>query len=1011
MKYDAFISYRHLPKDLFVAKNIHRTLETAKIPQKIQLETGKKRINRVFRDQEELAIGSDLSENIEAALKESEYLIVICSPQTRESEWVMKEIDTFISLHGRNHILAVLVDGEPEDSFPRQILTDDAGNPVEPLAADVRGNSNREILSKIKSEGIRLVAAILGCDYDDLRQRHRERIMKRNMLIAGIAAVLGISFGIYNAYNLARINENYQQKLINESKVIAKTSGQLLEAGNRRDAALVAMEGLPVNGSDRPFVPQAQYALSEALMSYQLGGEFSADKLLDHTVNVSDFRYYPEQNLLISLDTSHTLYLWNVKDGTLLFELGAGYFDGFPAKIITFGLYKGNVIEVTEKEIISLDIDGNLNYRKRLSDLSYFSKAKISPSGRYIFITDNNSLWVYDSETGENVKELGLAGIEEFSDYIFGSEMAFLSDTVLAIECVSTGHNSKVIEIFWEENKYDYVEVENNYILGLNFTVDGDLVVCSMDRTDFDSYSSAPMYIQKFDDFSSEPVFTATCDYDNSQRNYTANKVLSRKYEADGSHKSELIVNACKSLYVLDMETGKIINKIVPDGEITGLMIDEDSSSLYVGTLNGNYYIMDSETGLSKQNGSDSVEAAIIDMYEDDDILIIRPYMSPELIVKSDIKDDSAVLVDSFDIPKYNADNAVVSPDGSKYVVSRHTAIDSDSNSFKVYYEIFDAMTDEKLDEFTADNAAVGKISFADNDTIVIYNSEVLIYHGISDKKTETLSLTGDSEFSVYDPVFSASGEYLVLYSTTESDIRIVDVKNKNIIASKTLCSPDDYESMPNAIAISNDGTKVYYVNGLAEFYCYDLGKDEVSRILDELTPIGLSLSDDGNYLLLNCTDGFLRVVDTKDYNIADTVEFHGEYGCLMKLSADNTKLFLQGADYLFRVYDLKHKEYVYEAASQNDKILQIFEDRNNNLVIYRDKLSLYLMDMQSFGLLSRFDRGLVYLAKDQSVISSDDTDIYRFRLKSLDDLALEAKNQFGDHELSLRERRMYGLE
>ena len=51
----------------------------------------------------------------------------------------MKEIDTFIELHGRENVLAVLVDGEPVDSFPHQLCVDENGNPVEPLAADVRG--------------------------------------------------------------------------------------------------------------------------------------------------------------------------------------------------------------------------------------------------------------------------------------------------------------------------------------------------------------------------------------------------------------------------------------------------------------------------------------------------------------------------------------------------------------------------------------------------------------------------------------------------------------------------------------------------------------------------------------------------------------------------------------------------------------------------------------------------------------------------------------------------------
>ena len=161
MKYDAFISYRHSELDMFVAKKIHKGLETFKVPRQVKKIGGKSKITRVFRDQEELPIGSDLGDNITSALRESEYLLVICSPRTPESYWVQKEIDTFISLHPRDHILAILVEGEPNESFPSQLLNDENGNPVEPLAADVRGDNIKEVNKKLKTEIIRLAAPIL----------------------------------------------------------------------------------------------------------------------------------------------------------------------------------------------------------------------------------------------------------------------------------------------------------------------------------------------------------------------------------------------------------------------------------------------------------------------------------------------------------------------------------------------------------------------------------------------------------------------------------------------------------------------------------------------------------------------------------------------------------------------------------------------------------------------------------------------------------------------------------
>ena len=117
-KYDAFISYRHTEPDKSIAEKLHKMLETYRVPSKIAKKIGKKKINRVFRDREELPTSSNLASSIEEALINSEYLIVICSPRTPQSKWVLKEIETFSKLHGHDKILALLVEGEPIESFP-----------------------------------------------------------------------------------------------------------------------------------------------------------------------------------------------------------------------------------------------------------------------------------------------------------------------------------------------------------------------------------------------------------------------------------------------------------------------------------------------------------------------------------------------------------------------------------------------------------------------------------------------------------------------------------------------------------------------------------------------------------------------------------------------------------------------------------------------------------------------------------------------------------------------------
>ena len=99
-QYKAFISYRHTEPDASIAKKLHTMIENYAIPGNIQKTLGIRKMGRVFRDQEELPIGSDLNDNISSALQESEYLIVICSKETPQSYWVLKEIETFISRMG-----------------------------------------------------------------------------------------------------------------------------------------------------------------------------------------------------------------------------------------------------------------------------------------------------------------------------------------------------------------------------------------------------------------------------------------------------------------------------------------------------------------------------------------------------------------------------------------------------------------------------------------------------------------------------------------------------------------------------------------------------------------------------------------------------------------------------------------------------------------------------------------------------------------------------------------------
>ena len=192
-KYIAFISYRHAELDSAIAKSLHSLIEQYRIPRGVQ-KTGKKRLGVVFRDQEELHAASDLSHEIQNALNATEYLIVICSKNSVESPWVTREVDHFLENHDRSQVFTVLASGEPMEVFPPQLTRTPEGEPIEPLAVDIRADTISGSRKKLRKELPRLISAMLKCPYDALVMREQKRKTRRIMSIAAGAMAILLGF-------------------------------------------------------------------------------------------------------------------------------------------------------------------------------------------------------------------------------------------------------------------------------------------------------------------------------------------------------------------------------------------------------------------------------------------------------------------------------------------------------------------------------------------------------------------------------------------------------------------------------------------------------------------------------------------------------------------------------------------------------------------------------------------------------------------------------------------------
>ena len=439
--YDAFISYRHSELDKFVAENLHRQLESFRLPKKVVENAEHKgadghkaevrtRITRVFRDKDELPLTNNLEDPIRKALEGSECLIVICSPRLKESIWCKKEIETFISMHGREKVFAVLVEGEPEDSFPEELLsweetvtrpdgsTEVVKHLLEPWAADVRGADRRAVLKAMKTEILRLLAPMFGLQYDDLRQRHRERRMRRILSASLAVAGVCLAFGAVSTSMALRIssqkaeiasqNEELfkqqeqiqtqnEQLMQNQALSLAENSLDRLSKGDRIGAIQLATQALTeYDGMEMPYTARAQYALTESLYVYdsRIGikplYQFETKGIINFT------KVSPDGKLFLTCDASEGLILWDVGTGKQIKNLPDNHMNSERSCTFVGSERVAYFGEKGEVEIYDISTGDTTCFER-----GFYSALFADEEGKYLVLSSLFDIMVYDANSME----------------------------------------------------------------------------------------------------------------------------------------------------------------------------------------------------------------------------------------------------------------------------------------------------------------------------------------------------------------------------------------------------------------------------------------------------------------------------------------------------------------------------------------------------------------------------------------------------------------------------------
>lgn len=999
MKYDAFISYRHLMPDEYVAKKVHKGLETLRIPKKIQKEIGKSRINRVFRDMEELPVGSDLGANIMAALEESEYLIVISSPKTKESYWCNQEVENFVRMHGRDKVLVVLAEGEPYESFPEQLLKDEEGNAVEPFAADFRGTTRKEINKKAKTELVRLAAAILGIDFDDLKQRQKERKTRRNMILALGVAAFAFVFGGFSVYNLARINEEYQQKLVNESKVLAAKSADVLETGDRKTAALIAMEGIPESG-ERPLVPESLYALSKALGVYDYNTVLSSETVINADYSIKKFCNNATNDIVGILDDNGNVYVWDLKAGEMLYEIQAEYINGILVPVFDIGITEesSTLVVVSQNGVRGYDLSGSMVYEYTLEQPILEGKVSEYNNCLAIEYAENGVDYYPDTVaviSPEDGKELGVyhndcpAPYSDVIDFINTGSMVIVGHMQMDGE----ENYVSVYDTAHEEfnNKNLLIKNDTTISAGFAFTADDvGVIIASAPYETIGDGREISVDLQYYSLAYDNRTWNTTVDYYIQYSNKLDYQI---EILGDGKPFEKSLITAGRSIYIVDNATGEIVDQIKSDSLFSDTIVGGDifAVSTEAGFLR--FYIY--SEGVKNPFFERKLASNIAQIGMTDTKFITIDGTSPSARIY--YSNNTQYFDKTYTVDGYSNDG-MSSPDGKYYYI----ASEEENNSSGRIFTVCKSSNHKKVGEFRADYAYYSGVQFIDNDTIFVptYDLE-LIFYSISEDKKEVIK--SDIDAKDFGMNVSDNKKYFVLFSYKFADVYDLTTRKK------VLHKDFDYDI--SACTITSAGDYFYLFDDEYRVHKIDTKTGE-----DELFDLGygvleLAISPDDSKLIINCDDNKLRVLDAKSKKEKVAFDFVANREGYLKTSPDGKYVFAQSSNNFFRIYDIEKGTIVLLTDAIDSKIRRISFNEETGVLAVSTVADMYLLDMKSVGLLAYVPSGRFYINGTNQIITGSNSNIYVFNYMDAEELKKEARKRYGDSQLSEEQRLIFGIE
>jgi ABC-type glycerol-3-phosphate transport system substrate-binding protein len=278
LDYDGFISYSHAADDLLAPR-----LQTGL--QRFAKPWWKRRALRIFRDESSLSANPHLWSSITDALDQSDWFVLLLSPDAADSEWVNQEVEYWLEHKDPGRIIPVVTDGD--FTWTDGDFVSDAAPPAlrgafsnEPRWVDLRFAGSEEQLDlnnpRFSAAVADIASAVRGVPKDELEseevRQHRRTVRTAwgtgaglliLALLAGGAALFALDQRNAAVANATRAD---QQATIAQARHL--TAQALLQLTDDPElATMLAVESMRATADSGVVLPAALDSVHASLQS------------------------------------------------------------------------------------------------------------------------------------------------------------------------------------------------------------------------------------------------------------------------------------------------------------------------------------------------------------------------------------------------------------------------------------------------------------------------------------------------------------------------------------------------------------------------------------------------------------------------------------------------------------------------------------------------------------------------------------------------------------------------